>query len=166
MPLIIGVDPGQTTGIFCLYVIGREIREPTAIQFRGVLSGPERIVESFSDGAPDVLIACESFVVGPRAGKSRSAGAGKAARDIIGALKSIEGVPFIEHPAVSVKRWATDKRLAAAGLMASTTGMRHARDAARHALFTAVANRYLTDPLSTVDCAQPGEMLCTTKTGP
>jgi hypothetical protein len=47
-----------------------------------------------------------------------------------------------------VKPWATDTRLAAAGLMEPTTGMRHARDAARHALFAAVKTYGLPDPLS------------------
>jgi hypothetical protein len=47
-----------------------------------------------------------------------------------------------------VKPWATDERLAAAGLLDPTKGMRHARDAARHALFCAVRDFGLPDPLS------------------
>jgi hypothetical protein len=47
-----------------------------------------------------------------------------------------------------VKPWAVDKRLHAAGLLDMTAGMRHARDAARHALFCAVKDYGLPDPLS------------------
>jgi hypothetical protein len=47
-----------------------------------------------------------------------------------------------------VKPWATDERLEAAGLLDLTKGMRHARDAARHALFTAVKDGGVPDPLS------------------
>jgi hypothetical protein len=50
--------------------------------------------------------------------------------------------------AADVKPWATDTRLQAAGLLDLTKGMRHARDAARHALFCAVCDFGLTDPLS------------------
>ena len=47
-----------------------------------------------------------------------------------------------------VKPWATDKRLHTAGLLDLTAGMRHARDAARHALYSAVRDYGLPDPLS------------------
>jgi hypothetical protein len=48
-----------------------------------------------------------------------------------------------------VKTWATDKRLAAAGLLDATKGMQHARDASRHALYAAVHTGMARDPLST-----------------
>jgi hypothetical protein len=47
-----------------------------------------------------------------------------------------------------VKPWATDKRLTAAGLLAMTAKMADARDACRHALYTAVHDAGIPDPLS------------------
>jgi len=47
-----------------------------------------------------------------------------------------------------VKPWAIPARLVKAGLIKPTEGMRHARDAARHALYAAVHERITADPLS------------------
>jgi hypothetical protein len=46
------------------------------------------------------------------------------------------------------KEWATDARLEAVFLAEDLKGMRHARDAARHALFLAASSGAIHDPLS------------------
>lgn len=145
--IIIGVDPGGTTGIFGLWLNNHTVMDTYPAQSKGVETCL-RIVQSLSTFGT-MWLAVESFVVGPRAAKSASSAAGQEARDIITALKlRHRGVRIYERPAVVVKRWATNQRLEAAGLLAITTGMPHARDASRHALYSAVREGYLPDPLS------------------
>jgi hypothetical protein len=50
--------------------------------------------------------------------------------------------------AAVAKAWATDIRLGRTGLLDETKGMTHARDAARHALYTACKEGNIPDPLS------------------
>jgi hypothetical protein len=80
-------------------------------------------------------------------------------RDLIGTLQEVweehdstaegrRGARWFQRPAAHVKPWATDERLEAAGLLEATKGMRHARDAARHALFAACKDGGIPDPLS------------------
>jgi hypothetical protein len=54
----------------------------------------------------------------------------------------------VTRTAALVKPWATDKRLVAAGLLDITRGLPHARDGARHALFSAHHDSGAPDPLS------------------
>ena len=79
--------------------------------------------------------------------------AGRVTRELIGVLADLAAgrpqVTVIRRPAGLVLPWATNHRLAAAGLMAPTVGMPHARDAARHALYAAVRDGGMPDPLST-----------------
>ncbi|MET0423635.1 MAG: hypothetical protein ABW046_07165 [Actinoplanes sp.] len=96
-------------------------------------------------------IALEQFVVGRRAARSSSPAAGAVTRSMVGVVTSWSSLPNLtlrQRSASEVKPWATDKRLHAAGLLDPTIGMRHARDAARHALFCAVSDYGLPDPLS------------------
>ena len=151
---IVGIDPGPVVGIALLWV--------------GEASGGDRpIWLGTSDAAqatPGLIgailvglaghqpvIAVERFVVGPRAARSATASAGAVARDVVAIVEDwarAQGLPFHARSAVEVKPWATDARLSAVGLLDLTAGMRHARDAARHALFCAVRNYGLPDPLS------------------
>ena len=147
-PFVIGVDPGGTTGI-AVYT-GRSDSEllqctpglvlPTVRTLLGVYEGAVR---------PGALLAVERFVVGTRAARSASARSGEIARELIGALADLGptyGVRVVHRSASEVKPWATDKRLEAAGLL--VRGMPHACDAARHALYAAVKDGGLPDPLS------------------
>ena len=89
--------------------------------------------------------------MGPRAGKSATTEAGRITRELIAELT--RHAPMHVRPAVTVKRWATDKRLEAAGLIGPTRGLPHARDAARHALYTAVKAGVTRDLLSVkIEC--------------
>ncbi|BEL07847.1 hypothetical protein Q0Z83_060380 [Actinoplanes sichuanensis] len=159
---VIGVDPGPLPGIVRLHLI---------VDSRGVepsrLIGvePSRLIGAEAlQVTPGVLLtvatalcegigqalAYERFVVGRRAARSATAAAGTRTRSVIGALEEWGHTRCKVHArsAAEVKPWATDARLDAAGLLELTKGMRHARDAARHALFCAVRDYGLPDPLS------------------
>lgn len=150
--VVVGVDPGPVTG---LAVIGPHTRHEVAQCSPGaVVALIGALVGELPEDVP-VLIAVERFVVGPRAARSATPTAGRIARgvveDVARAFKPCSaptGTRVIERSAVDVKPWATDLRLAAAGLLDPTKGMPHARDACRHALYAAVRDGGLPDPLS------------------
>lgn len=145
---VIGVDPGGTTGIAILHLSTRrwEFAQVTEGLVLPIIKHHILACGTVPNGT---LIAVEKFVVGPRAGKSAHAGAGKTARELIGQLRVAAGsqITFAERSASTVKKWATDRRLVAAGVP-SLKGMPHAGDGARHALYAAVHDRGLRDPLS------------------
>jgi hypothetical protein len=151
---VLGIDPGGTTGLadITYWPISQELRDisPSEITGGNVLAV---IGSLLSLQRPD-LVAVEKFVVSRRSGRSSTAQAGEQARLIIGGVARLcqeHGVRFVQRPAGIVKPWATDRRLDAAGLLAPTKGMGHARDAARHALYAAVRDLGLPDPLSRKD---------------
>ncbi|MHA6626903.1 HNH endonuclease [Pseudonocardia sichuanensis] len=144
---VIGADPGLTTGLARIDL--DDWREPALDQVTpcDVLPAVEALI-----GAQDpteVLLAVEQFVVGPRASRSSTPQGGRVARELINALQFEfldRGVRVVLRSASQVKPWATDVRLRAAGLY--LPGKPHARDAGRHALFAAVSDCGLPDPLS------------------
>ncbi|TDP97661.1 hypothetical protein [Labedaea rhizosphaerae] len=153
--LVVGVDPGQTTGIAALHFIDGVLDPDLCAVLQtsplGVLPavyGLTATPRGWRGIRTVPVVAAESFVVGRRASRSRTAQAGETARMILGALAELQGVRFVQHPAGAVKPWATDKRIEVAGLAELTTGMRHARDACRHALYAAVHGTGARDPLS------------------
>lgn len=147
--IIIGVDPGPTTGIVALHLgplaKGEPAYSPQIIQCdrRSVLSIVDWLAGS--EAMDPAVLAVEQFVVGPRSGRSAHAGAGRIARELLGELQALH-VRMIARSAGAVKPWATDVRLRAVGLW-TPVGV-HARDAARHALFAAVHDFAAPDPLS------------------
>jgi hypothetical protein len=149
---VIGIDPGPLPGIVRLRVL-RE--EPVRIIGAAALQVTPNVLGQVLDGLDGGMIqalAYERFVVGRRAARSATPAAGAATRDMIGRLEAwaeahCDGRVH-SRAAADVKPWAVDKRLHAAGLLDLTAGMRHARDAARHALFCAVKDYGLPDPLS------------------
>jgi hypothetical protein len=148
--LVMGVDPGLTTGVFAVEFDedGRQAgpHRHADPRLRGRACRPSRRCWPASR-THEHLLAVEQFVVGNRAAKSSSAHAGRVTRALIAELHDL-GVPAFLRNASLVKTWATDRRLEAGGLLASTKGMGHARDASRHALYAAVHCGYTTDPLS------------------
>lgn len=72
----------------------------------------------------------------------------KAGQETRGVLERLRPYATKVRSAAEVKGWATDERLKAAGILDKLQGMRHAKDAARHALFHAVRSGVLVDPLS------------------
>lgn len=140
---VIGIDPGLTTGVVRIDLDSHRPSEFAQVSPGLVLPLVEALIGAQADD--DVLLAVEAFVVGPRAGRSSTPRGGQVARELIGALLNVPA-RFVSRTAADVKPWATDKRLHAAGLYAPD--QRHARDAARHALFAAVRDCGLPDPLS------------------
>lgn len=141
---VIGIDPGGTTGI-CIYNLGARTGE----LLQATPGVAIEVIERLASGRVVVRLAVERFVVGPRSARSSTAKAGQTTRELIGALEDFSrrfGIRVVQRSASEVKPWATDKRLTAAGLLVK--GMPHAVDGARHALFCAVSDCGLPDPLS------------------
>jgi hypothetical protein len=144
----LGIDPGPTTGLVLWfpghdpYVMQTNLQAAPlgVLGLLEVLDTPER-----------AYIQIERWVTRKVSAKAGVNGA--KTRQLIGELGVIcERQPRVaswrERSAAEVKPWASDERLDAAGLLAPTKGMPHARDAARHALFTAVRDGGQPDPLS------------------
>ena len=141
MTTVIGIDPGPIPGIVLLEVVaGRLVTTEAAQCTAGILWDVVRAIDAD-------LLAVERYVVGRRAGRSATSSAGQITRDQVGALQRLYPDARLRN-AGQVKPWATDTRLEAAGLLELCKGMRHARDAGRHALYAAVHDGGLTDPLS------------------
>lgn len=150
--LVVGVDPGLTTGIFAAtyagageYMLATNLIAVQVHGHHGVVPLVIALLDRDLNAEP--LLAVEQFVVGPRASRSSSANAGKVTRALIGQLTALHATIAL-RPAATVKTWATDTRLEAAGLLASCAQMSHARDAARHNLYAAVHAGIVRDPLS------------------
>lgn len=158
---VIGIDPGPTPGFVHLTLrLDRRLHqadivqcsESAALTVLCALLGPG---SRTAHGEAPAIVAVERFVVGRGSGKSGRAGG--VTRDLVGQLigeaQSQPNVTVVQENASRVKHWATDRRLqavktAGTDLLELTKGMRHARDAARHALFAAVQHAGVTDPLS------------------
>lgn len=145
--LTIGVDPGPTPGV-C--VLPASAAEPVAVfqcDAASLLPLLRALIEAW--GADRVVVAVEAWVVGSISRTSRSAGA--VTRGLIGEVEALADefthVAVVVRRATDVKPWATDRRLDAAGLLARTAGLPHARDGARHALFSASRDSGAPDPL-------------------
>lgn len=143
---VIGIDPGPVPGIVVLWPDASAV---DAVQCNHQLA-PMIVGALIHACQPSVIVAVERFVVGRAS--MRSSRDGEITRDLIGNLQRIvaehDHASLVMRSAAEIKPWATDDRLAHAGLLEPTKAMRHARDAARHALFAAVKDGGLPDPLS------------------
>ena len=93
-------------------------------------------------------VAVERFVIGP--GTRKAGKAGEITRRVIGEIHTLARNPrvaVVERPAVTVKEWATNRRLGAMGLLQITVGSDHARDACRHAAYSRKWDDGMPDPL-------------------
>lgn len=147
MTIVIGVDPGPMPGIVVLEIgadrrlLNADVVQCTAGVLYDVLHGLDANLAR--------VIAIERFVVRGRATPDQS-----LTRDQVANLSLHHEGRAVLRSASEVKPWASDRRLQAAvvrgdtNLFLRTAGMRHARDAARHALFAAVKDGALPDPLS------------------
>lgn len=158
---IIGVDPGPVTGICCLWPV-----EPGALIARVYQVNAAAAVELLEwrvlTGAlakRKTVIAHERFDIRPGTARSAHPAAGQAARDLNGAIRELagDGVRVVEARPSDVMPWASNDRLRAAELWAPTTGLPHARDAARMAVHAAVRRCGWPDPLE-VPIWRPGEL--------
>lgn len=136
---IIAVDPGGVTGVRYYDTETGECEPSFGIsklrQHKDRLRFCETVeaqIDRWNQESPfeSVKVVCEDFIITSQtAKKSRQPDAIK----IIGALDYIchrHGADLILQRPGDAKRFATDKRLKAAGLW--DPGMRHANDAARH----------------------------------
>lgn len=149
---VVGVDPGPIPGVALLDVAGGRLTGRSVFQ-----TDPGSIAwlirRLLTEGQPaSRVLAVERFVVGARSARLSTSGAAAATRDMVGSVVELAGglmdVRVIQRCAGEVMPWASDKRLLAVGLFDATRGMQHARAACRHALFSAVRDCGLTDPLS------------------
>jgi len=152
MSLVIGADPGGTTGLAAV-----EYTPEQGYRLLAHLGAPlepgeigyalDHWVREFASPAGPWWIAAERFVVSRRAGRSSAAAAGQRARDILGALEAAFPGRVKLRNAAAAKGWAVDARLTAAGLWPDQ-GRPHTTDAVRHALYFHVVNLGNPDPLS------------------
>lgn len=153
---VIGIDPGPVPGIVIIERGWPDAIKSAVVQCSHTLA-PTVLAALLEDRRTATLVQIETFVVGR--GSMRSGRHGAVTRDLVGQLRQIWedhdgtssgrlGGHWFQRSAAAVKPWATDTRLDAAGLLAATKGMRHARDAARHAMFCAVHDAGVPDPLS------------------
>jgi len=148
MTYVVGIDPGPMVGM-----VGFEAtwatRSLAPVVIQCSWNAFDDVLAAIVIG--DTVIAVERFVLAPISSRANTPGAGRATRVVVERCKRYAEIRLLqcfERNAAEVKPWATDARLEVAGLLAPTKGMRHARDAARHALFAAVKDCGLTDPLS------------------
>jgi hypothetical protein len=153
----IGIDPGPTTGICFVDYIGMAIVGRTSIQvdgesglltleamMRAYYSDPETVVKRYA--------GIEAFVTGQGAGTKGDA----ADYTRQGVMKFAELLQIWGYRCKIRKKveiwnrkdgnWASDKRLEKAGILRPPE-MRHANDAGRHCLYTAVHDALRPDPL-------------------
>lgn len=147
MTTVIGIDPGPTPGIVAMEFYQGRINDLQVIQ---CTAGALYDVLHGIDASLANVVAVERFVVRGRANAAQT-----ITRDQVANLSMHHEGRIVQRSASEVKPWATDRRLQAAvltrddtNLLLITAGMRHARDAARHALFAAVKDGGLPDPLS------------------
>lgn len=153
---VFGVDPGPLPGIVRLHLVpaGAAALTTRLASAEAVQSTPgalTAVLDGLAAGSSRTALALERYVVGSRAARSAAAAAGSATRGMVGVVEAWGNVHCYRvhlRCAADVKPWATDERLHALGLIDLTKGMRHARDAGRHALFAAVRDYGLPDPLS------------------
>ena len=149
----LGIDPGPVPGFVELRYLDRRIVDVHVVQCTANAALPvfTTLLAECSAAAWDTVVQIEQFVISRRATRSATASAGAMTRDLIAQLEHEAhqlGATPVLRSAVQVKPWASDERLDVVGLLEATKGMRHAKDAARHALFAAVREAHQPDPLS------------------
>lgn len=161
MTCTLGGDPGGTLGLF-LAAWGKGSRK--LLMFRSWQAEEHGALELLGwvlleHGYLIQAAGLEGFVTGQRSIRLK----GASSTAIVGQLSDMTamirqaGIPVTARAAADVKKWATDDRLKAAGLLDATSGMpKHARDGARHALFCACKDLGFRDPLSR-GRARPGD---------
>lgn len=156
MIVAIGMDPGPKPGLVKLTYSDGVLIDTAVVQCTANCALD--ILQMWLTAVPtsaEVYFGVERYVdrkVG------RSGAAGNRTKDMVGSALTLvqtelsrPGAPKggnVQNTAARVKAWATEGRLKAAGLWEPTEGMRHTRDAARHALWVAVDAGKCPDPYS------------------
>jgi hypothetical protein len=150
---VIGVDPGPTTGISILDYMYDTLSVWTVLQVdgdsaQGVLEAiMRRRTETLGNAVVKRYAQVEPFVTGQSAG-TRGPKADYTRQEAFKLVELLQlwGYAVKLRKAADVKTWATDKRLEKARILRPPEN-RHGNDASRHALYTAVHDAYLPDPL-------------------
>lgn len=152
---VVGIDPGPVPGLASLLVEDSRLTNVVVLQCSHQLLA-DVLRPLLERHTVRTIVQVETFVVGKAS--MRSGADGAITRDLVGQVIEVttsfgrsrpeHAVEYAQRSASQVKPWATDARLLAAGLASRCSGMRHARDAARHALWAAVTDGCLPDPLS------------------
>lgn len=156
MRLVIGIDPGPVPGVAGLWLHGGDCEIIESAVF-GFAQCDERTLYSIvaewlkGENPDETVFALEKYIVSTRASRSatpRARDSTLRVSNTIGTIALRDNIRLISRPAATVKPWATDLRLKAAGLYTRTEGSTHARDATRHALYAACHDGGCADPLS------------------
>lgn len=154
---VIGVDPGETTGIVRIEykMIGESIESGGFWYSTGdpvVIQCPHtsvRAILTWLAAVGSVIISHERFVVSSRASRVKKAKASQITRDLNGWIDGLanERIRVVEHRAADVKPWAIPEKMTALRLDLSPE-MRHARDAGKQAAYAGCHDLGAPDPLS------------------
>jgi hypothetical protein len=162
----IGCDPGPATGLCFLdyhegRLVGRTLLQVIGPDAPVVLKGMllAYYMLPASDAVADRkrvdgrrVASVEKFVTGASAGsRGKNADVTRQLVMELAEVLQLFGYAVKIRPAADVKPWASDRRLAAAGVVSSLKGMHgdmnHAYDAARHCLYGAREAGVIRDPL-------------------
>lgn len=150
MPIAIGIDPGVTSGICVLeYDMNRSLVTPILMQVNE--AGFTPILNFLLSSRQGAVVAIEKFVTGNSAGtKGKNADVTRELVTVANTLGELAHCHTVIRQASDVKLWASDKRLQKAGILTDSnrTSVRHSLDAGRHALYAAVADLHMPDPLA------------------
>lgn len=151
MIVAIGMDPGPTPGFVKLTYSEQRLIDVAVIQctFNQALGVLQWWLDTLPRRAVELYFQGEKFVISQ--GSYRTGSPGARTRELAGSAETLAvtaGCVTVMRDASTAKAWATNARLEAAGVYEPTVGMTHARDAARHALYTACKDALIPDPLS------------------
>ena len=162
--VVIGVDPGPIPGLAVLAYADGHLAETRTLQCSAnfiALLLREEIVHAKApingalteDEPTTVLLSVERYLPSKMGNRMLAAGQNAQTRDMAARLVAeyAQGWPWlrtVSYPAAPVMRWATEDRLRKVGAWEITTGCAHARSAAKHALYAAVKDGNMPDPLS------------------
>lgn len=149
----LGIDPGPVPG-YCLAIWEtREQKIAWARAFQCDAGSAVLLLDMLLDEYGDAVTCgqVEEFrTQGHGAGtRGKAAGITRSQVILLTALAADRGLTLAVRHSSAVFPWCSDKRLKTAGLYEATAALPHARAASRHALFCAVHDGGLRDPLST-----------------
>jgi hypothetical protein len=149
---VIGADPGPSTGLSFIDYQGTSIVGSMQLQVDGKSAHVvlEAVLARYYSNAEVVtrrLAQVEAFVTGQSAGtKGEPAEVTRQLAFRLVELLQLWGYTAQLRKKADVSSWGTDKRLKAVGLLRPPEN-RHANDGTRHALYCAVHDAFMPDPL-------------------
>jgi hypothetical protein len=151
---VLGIDPGPSTGIAWLNLGSWPSDGAWARAMQcDAATAPWLLTQILDDLEAQGLTGharggIEGFAPGRGAGAAKHGSFVNRQVEELAGICAGYGVPLTARYPVVVKTWATDRRLAAAGLLGITAKAPDARDSCRHALYTACQECSWPDPLS------------------